>query len=262
MKGVLALLAALILVFTTITPALGYTKKKVVIVVGPVGGTTETYRRDANTIANEARRYNTNIVKIYSPYATWSKVKDKAKGADIFIYLGHGNGWPSPYAPYSKYTKNGLGLNRSSGHGDYNVRYFGAYYVKNLRLAKNAIVILHHVCFASGGSATDRTLPSLSTAIKRVDNYAAPFISAGAKAVFAYAWPVYTIINKLFTSNKTMREIFWAGPYASPWSLVYKRQSVNRPKYRLILDPYYRNQYYRSIVAKLNMTASYWRASN
>ena len=32
-----------------------------------------------------------------------------SQGANLFIYLGHGNGWPSPYGPFERYTKDGLG---------------------------------------------------------------------------------------------------------------------------------------------------------
>ena len=35
--------------------------------------------------------------KVYSPYATWSAVKAALQGANIVVYLGHGNGFPNPY---------------------------------------------------------------------------------------------------------------------------------------------------------------------
>ena len=70
---------------------------KVVIVVGPVGSTTAPIARDADAAAAEAPKYTPNVVKLYSPNATWDVVKPALQGASIVIYMGHGNGFPSPY---------------------------------------------------------------------------------------------------------------------------------------------------------------------
>ena len=37
-------------------------------------------------------------MKVYSPNATWSAVKAALQGASIVVYMGHGNGFPSPYS--------------------------------------------------------------------------------------------------------------------------------------------------------------------
>ena len=48
----------------------------------------------------------------------------------VVIYMGHGNGWPSPYTYDPLYTtKDGFGLNATSGAGDYNNKYYGEPYV-------------------------------------------------------------------------------------------------------------------------------------
>jgi NhaP-type Na+/H+ or K+/H+ antiporter len=70
---------------------------KVVIIVGATHGATAGYRSNADAAYAEAIKYTKNVVKVYSPNATWSKVKAATKGANIVIYFGHGNGWPSPY---------------------------------------------------------------------------------------------------------------------------------------------------------------------
>ena len=158
---------------------------KVVIVVGPVGSSTDDYRHGARKLAKKARGYGAKVVEIYSPYATWSRVRTAAKGANLLIYLGHGNGWPSPYHPFSDTSKNGFGLNASSGHGNSNTKYYGQSFMQKLDLAPHAVVVLNRLCFASGNNEWGSGNPSLKTAKKRVDNYGYGFLKAGAQAVFA-----------------------------------------------------------------------------
>ena len=140
---------------------------------------TATYADEAYA---EAIKYTPNVVKVYSPNATWSKVKAAAVGASIVIYFGHGNGWPSPYTYDPNYTtKDGFGLNATAGNGDNNNKYYGEPYVATLDLAPNAIVLLHHLCYASGNSEPGHAAPSLTTAKQRVDNYGAGFLRTKAR---------------------------------------------------------------------------------
>ncbi len=126
---------------------------KVVIIVGATHGATAGYRADADVAYAEARKYTSNVIKVYSPNATWSKVKAAVVGASIVIYMGHGNGWPSPYTYDPLYTtKDGFGLNATAGAGDYNNKYYGEPYMASMDLAPGAIVLLHHLCYASGNS--------------------------------------------------------------------------------------------------------------
>lgn len=233
---------------------------KVVVVVGPVGGSTSTYITRAKRIAAQARSYGASVTEIYSPNATWTRVRRAAQGANLFVYLGHGNGWPSPYGPFQRLTKDGLGLNRSGGAGHHNVKYYGEYYVaRYLRLAPNAVVILNHLCYASGNSEPGRALPSRSVARQRVDNYGAGFLRTGAKAVFADGRSsVAYILHGLFRTNLTMDRIFWSAPhakrsYAFSFSSSRTRGMVGR------LDPYKPGRYYRSVIGALAVTAADWR---
>ena len=258
-----SIIAAILLALVFISPASAAApRRRVVIVVGPVGAKTGYYKNIANGLASTARSYGAYVVKIYSPYATWKRVKKLTQGANLLIYLGHGNGWPSPYWPYNKYTKNGFGLNRSGGHGNYNVRYYGAYYVHKLDLAKNAVVLFNHLCYASGSSEPGKGYPTLKVAEKRVDNYAAPFIHAGARAVFAYAYSEgKKLIHDLFRSSKTMIQIFNTGTYATPRSYYYSHTSWHYKRFRLVLDPWHRRVYYRSFDGNKYLTATAWRNS-
>jgi hypothetical protein len=243
------------------TPALA-ASKKVVVVVGPVGSKTADYKDDAKRYASYARSYGASVTEIYSPYATWTKVKKAAQGANILIYLGHGNGYPSPYGSFQRYTKDGFGLNATSGNGNSNVKYWGEYYIdRDIQMAPNAVVILARLCYASGNSEWGSSNPTKSTAIKRVDNYGAGFLRAGAKAVFAEAItdPRY-IIKNLYTSDRNMREIFFASPNRT---MTYRFHFVSKRTSWAIasMDPYRAGKYYRSVIGKLQVTAAQWRAS-
>ena len=91
----LVLVAALGVAVPSVAAATG--DPKVVIIVGATQGATAGYRADADVAYAEAMKYTPNVVKVYSPNATWAKVKAAVVGASVVIYLGHGNGWPSPY---------------------------------------------------------------------------------------------------------------------------------------------------------------------
>jgi len=236
--------------------------KKVVVVVGPVGSQTSSYIKTAKSYASTARNYGANVIEIYSPYATWKKVKRKAQGANILIYLGHGNGYPSPYGSFQRYTKDGFGLNKTAGSGNSNVKYWGEYYIaRDIKLARNAVVILARLCYASGNSEWGAANPTRKVAKKRVDNYGAGFLRTGAKAVFAEGITNASyIIRELVTSSKTMKQIFWSSPNKTGthrFSFASNRTSGMRAQ----MDPYKPSRYYRSVIGKLSITAAQWRNS-
>jgi hypothetical protein len=190
---------------------------KVVIIVGATHGSTSKYRGYANEAYKEAIRYTSNVKKVYSPNATWSAVKSATKGASIVIYFGHGNGWPSPYTYDPEYkTKDGFGLNSSAGNGDYNNKYYGEPYVSTLDLADNAIILLHHLCYAAGNSEPGHAEPSVTTAKKRIDNYGAGFLRTKARAVLAdgHAGPV-AYLRAIFTTNQTIESLWRTAPSAN-----------------------------------------------
>jgi len=231
--------------------------KKVVIVVGPAGSSTSNYIYNAKKLASQARSYGATVYEIYSPHATWSRVKSLAQGANVFIYLGHGNGYPSPYGAFSKYTKDGLGLNSYDGSTSH--KYYGEDYVdRYLNFAKNSVVILNRLCYASGNSEPGMTNPTKATAIKRVDNYGAGFLRANARAVFAEGiGSASFILYSLFKTSRTMKQTFWADPTRSGAS-DFTFSSVRTPGKTAIMDPV-SGKYYRSVVGDLGMTSTAWR---
>lgn len=83
----------------------GKTRPKVVVVVGPVGQRTAEYEATGRRLATHARNLGARVTGIYPRRATWSRVARAARGADVFVYMGHGNGWPSPYPPFQTVTQ-------------------------------------------------------------------------------------------------------------------------------------------------------------
>jgi hypothetical protein len=231
---------------------------KVVIVVGPAGSSTSNYIYNAKKLAAQARSYGASVYEVYSPYATWTKVKSVAQGANVFIYLGHGNGWPSPYAPFSRYTKDGLGLNATAGSSRH--KYYGEYYIDTqINFAPNAVVILNRLCYASGNSEWGSGYPSKSTAIQRVDNYGAGFLRANAKAVFAEGINSASyILHGLFKTKMNVGQIFWTSPAADGRYDFVFRSTRTRP-WHGVLDPLGASRYYRSLVGDFNLSTAQWR---
>ena len=249
---VTAALAAVLLVGAIAVPGIGTgvagvsastppVNPKVVIIVGPVAGSTSTYRSDASAAAAEARKYTTNVITIFSPTATWAKVKPALAGASIVVYMGHGNGWPSPYPPFQTLTKDGLGLNPSAGTDNTTTKYYGESYIQDVGLAPNAVVILGHLCYSAGNSEGNQPDPTLSVAKQRVDNMAAGWIRAGARSVVAepYASGLWGgasyYIRQLFTTHQTMDEMFQGSPQFNDHLLSFS--SVRSPGYTVEMDP-------------------------
>jgi hypothetical protein len=232
----------------------------VVVVVGPVEGLTSRYIADGKALAAQAKSYGAVVTAIYSPNATWGRVKAALQGADLLIYLGHGNGWPSPYAPFRASSKDGLGLNAAAGLGSYNVKYFGESYLINyIRMAPHAVVILNHLCYSAGNSESGNADPTKAVAKMRIDNFGAGFLRTGADVVFAEPRgnPSY-ILKDLFHSSKSMKQIFWDSPQAThTYSFTF---SSSRTRGAVaISDPYRPGKYYRSVVGFLGLTATTWR---
>ena len=254
-----ALLAALVL---PVTPVAAATQAKVVVVVGPVGSHNAHYKDDANDIVTEAKRYTSNVTKIFTPNATWAKVKAAAQGANVFVYLGHGNGWPSIYAPFQMQTKDGLGLDPSTGADGTKTVYYGEQYIRdNIRLAPSSVVLLYHLCYASGNTEPGLSQGTFAQAKERVDNYGAGFIGAGARAVFAEGHPSHPAISymrQLFTTDRSMATIFRTVAHVARQPLRARTPSQRTPgvQYQLDTDTTTPSGFYRSLIGDLSLTAS------
>ncbi len=253
-------LATLIVIATSMPMAAGAaaatpsSSAKVVIIVGATEGATSTYRSYADQAYAEAIKYSANVTKVYSPNATWAKVKAVAAGANILLYYGHGNGWPSPYT-YDPYytTKDGFGLNDATNPSDYVHKYYGEPSVAQLGLAPNAVVLLGNLCYASGNSEPGNPAPSVSVAHQRIDNYAAGFIKGGAKAVIADGHGgLVSYIHGLFTSAQTIHDLWRSVPNFHDHEVSFA--STRTSGYTAYSDPDTTSGgYYRSLVTTGNL---------
>ncbi|MEI7744407.1 MAG: FlgD immunoglobulin-like domain containing protein [Chloroflexota bacterium] len=232
------------------------TNPKVAIIVGATGAVTPRYRADADEVAAQAARYTNNIVKVYSPNATWPKVKAAVKGASIVVYLGHGNGWPSPYTYDPNYTtKDGFGLNYDlNGNGNFTdseLKYYGEPSIRELDPAPNAVVLLFHLCYASGNAEAGAFEPSVVTARKRIDNYAAGFQAAGFKAVIVDGHSTDYYIDALFTTRQSMIDLWRNAPNYHGHETDFA--SVRTPGTQNAMDPDAPGYYYRSIGGRFDL---------
>jgi hypothetical protein len=238
---------------------------KAVIIVGPTGSLTSQNLSNGEKMAQAAEAQGMQVRRIFHPRATWERVLAAVQGANLVVYMGHGNGWPSPYGPFQERTKNGFGLNPYEGSKASEHRYFGADRIRSsIKLADNAVVILVHLCYSSGNGEPGMSIPREDVARQRVDNYAAAFLAVGARAVFSSSYyQRFNLIGALHTTNRTMDELFMVPNSGRPNGFIGWRNkrftSERMPGFRNHLDPHSSHGFVRALSGDLTMTAAEWR---
>ena len=136
--------------------------------------------------------------------------------------------------------------------GNRNNKYYGEYYIRNyIRLAKNAVVILNRLCYASGQLRAGRANPTKSVAQRRVDNFGAGFLRAGARGVFAIGTASASFtLKSVLTASTTLYGTFRYDP-ARNLHYDFAFNSSARPGARIWMDPSSPGRYYRSFVGNL-----------
>jgi hypothetical protein len=240
---------------------------RAVVIVGPSGASTSFFLDIGAQIARQAEAAGMDVRRVFHPRATDNRVLQNIQGASLVVYLGHGNGWPSPYAPFQERTKNGFGLNPYEGSSAKDHVYRGANWIRaNVRLASHAVVMLIGACYASGNGEPGMKIPSLDIAKQRVDNFADGFLYSGAGAVYAFGWQQRADYPQmLMSSSKTVDEIFMTRASGSPngwigWNDRYL-SSERTPGARIHLDPHSSYGYYRAVSGDLGMTANEFRGA-
>ncbi len=250
------------------------TPLKAVIIVGPTGGSTTEYLNEGELFADQAEAAGMEVARVFHPYATWSAAMSATEGANLVVYFGHGNGWPSPYAPFQEDSKDGWGLNGTAGGSAYSTTYFGANKIReSIRLAPNAVVFLYRACYSAGNGEAGSPVPTESVALQRVDNFASGFLSpeVGGAAVFGF-WKKQFVdfAAQLMTPGQTIEDIMrvsstQSGYPSSGWigtSPVYA-ESTRTPGAQMLLDPRgstpSTRDYSRAVSGELAMTTDTWR---
>ncbi len=207
---------------------------KVVIIVGPTEGQTADYISYAKQEAAVADAAGATVVSVYSPNATWAKVKAAVAGANVIIYHGHGNGYPNPYSA-TEWTDrvNGWNLNRALGAGDTGGVYCGekallgtlsssdgadqwkycggSTNTDGIAPAANFVMIYANACYAPGAGEA-RPAPTSSVARSRVANYSYPALKLHAGAYFATDMGAGPILDAVLRSRSTsFGQIFTRG---------------------------------------------------
>jgi len=201
---------------------------KVVIIVGPTGSGTANNRSQGDEIAAAATALGATVVKVYSPNATWSKVKAAVNGANIIVYLGHGNGYPNPYSgSYYPDRVDGWGLNRTTTNGDSDNWSTTMVYCGEKALlgtltssdgqaqrtycsggpitpAAGFVMIYSNACYAPGANEPQNPDATASEALKHVSYYSRPMVSGlGASGYFATDHGADTLVSAILSHPDT-----------------------------------------------------------
>ncbi|MGH9276417.1 MAG: hypothetical protein ACRDZU_17365, partial [Acidimicrobiales bacterium] len=246
---VASLIAAVCLVAVPAPSPTRAAGEKVVIIVGPVGSLTNSYRARGDEVASVAAAAGATVVKVYSPNATWANVRAAVDGANIIVYFGHGNGYPNPYGSTELRDRtNGWGLNRTTTNGDGDnwqttLAYCGEKALMGtlsgsdgavqqtycaggpITPAPGFIMVYGQAHYAPGfGERYEQSTPqtTLAEAQARVSNYSYPVLALGASAYFATAYSdSEDIVGRLLNQATTpFGDIFRAGVGFSPSTLT------------------------------------------
>lgn len=147
-----------------------YSKLKAILVVGYQEDGTKEAMKSIDELADFFTKKGIKVEKFYDSKADWEKIKTAAKGANFFVYRGHGTS---------------LGDNGDPGGLCIAQRISSKTIEQDLKLAPNALIIFKSVCYGAGSSAGDDGDIGIIEATKRVTSYAKPFFKTGAAAYYA-----------------------------------------------------------------------------
>ena len=182
--------------------------------------------------------------RVYSPYATWSRVHDAAQGANVLIYLGHGNGWPSPYHPFADDVQGRHGPERERGprqleHEVLRRVLHGASWASRRTPWSCSTACATRRATTSGAPATRPERPPRSASTTT----AYGFLKAGAQAVFASGiTDVGYVLQGLFTGSgsMSMSDLFWTDPTRTVSTTRSASTRSGSAASRRAMDPYKR----------------------
>lgn len=227
--------------------------EKVAIIVGPVGGLSTSYRSMGDRVATAATEAGATVVKAYTPNATWANVKAAVNGANVIVYLGHGNGYPNPYGANELTDRsNGWGLNTSTTNGDADSWSAGTLVYCGERALLGTLTSSDGAAqrnYCGGNDNTDGITPApgftmvyaqahyapgfgerytqstplttLDEAQQRVRHYSSPILSLGGTFLATAYSDAHEIVSRVLTgSGTTYGDLFRAGRGYSPSTLT------------------------------------------
>ena len=127
---------------------------------------------------------------------------------------------------------------------------------RTLDLAPNAIVMLHHLCYASGNSEPGHAQPTVTVARQRISNYAAGFLRTSAQAVIAdgHRGPADYLRR---CSRPTRRSSRCGGPRRATTATSASFTSTRTSGVRALMDPEGTSSgFYRSLVTDPLLTTT------
>lgn len=156
---------------------------RAVIVVGPIDGETGGWTLEqvgyARSTAATLRSHGVEVTEFYPPNDDWEAIKDASRTTQFWVYYGHGVDWGDQVG--------GLSLTNRLVHPSL---------LGDLNLAPGAVVMLY-ACYAAGGSGDE--VIDRQTALRRVTQYARPFVSASATVYADWHGEAFaTFVNDLF----------------------------------------------------------------
>ncbi len=197
-------------------PTVAASSSEVAIIVGPGGSLTPSYLAWGRAAAAEADG------------DTRTERRGGARARP---------GLPSSYSgSLAPATEDGFGLTPLSGHGNSTTRLNGEKGIlddvrcvsprlftpratwsraKAAMTGASVVVYISRLAYASGNSEDGKPAPNLATARRRVANYAAGFLAAGAAAVIAdWHYSSAHYVRAIFTTSATLSLVWRAAPSA------------------------------------------------
>ena len=236
--GLLAL-SGVVAPFSLAPTAAAASGPKIVLIVGATHSATDAYRDDMDAVYATALQYSSNVVRIYSPNATWAAVKPALQGANIVVYMGHGNGLPQPVhrdahagPPGWPWAQRRRWTGRTATRRT-TVRAPSAARSSSLQTpSPTPLTSAMRPATPSPGMAA----PSLAVAEARIDNFAAGFLKAGARAVIADAHSDTSwYLDQLFMTHQTIDSLFRSKPWSAGNTFTFA--STRSPGFTAYADP-------------------------
>jgi len=173
-------------------------KLKAIIIVGPVEDHTKKFIDEQKTTALYLKNLGVQVFEFYHPNAKWADISKASEGANILVYAGHGS--VSVFCVTNQIVESEK-------------------IISDLKLHKNALVILNHACESAGASAADMKEINQIEALRRVGDYAKTFVSTNGGAYYANNYD-YTVVPFLesFFKRQSIKTIYTRE--ASEWTKI------------------------------------------